>query len=188
MKTRCEWAQDPQFHAYHDDEWGVPVHVDIKHFEFLILEGAQAGLSWLTILKRREGYRKAFAGFNPEMVAEFTNDDIERLMQDQGIIRNQLKIRSAINNAQHFLEVQKEWGSFDKYLWHFVEDQPIVNQRGSTSQVPAVTEESKAISRELKKRGFTFVGPTIVYAYMQAVGLINDHEVSCFRYKELTKT
>jgi DNA-3-methyladenine glycosylase I len=187
MITRCQWAQDPQFHSYHDEEWGVPVHDDRKHFEFLILEGAQAGLSWATILKRREGYRTAFAGFDPKKVAKFADDDIERLMQDEGIIRNQLKVRSAINNARHFLEVQNECGSFDAYLWHFVGNQPIVNQWESMTQIPAVTEESEEISRDLKKRGFTFVGPTIMYAHMQAVGLVNDHEVTCFRYKELTK-
>lgn len=188
MITRCQWAQDLQFHAYHDGEWGVPVHDDRKHFEFLILEGAQAGLSWATILKRREGYRAAFAGFDPIKVAKFTDDDIERLMQDQGIIRNQLKIQSAINNAGCFLEVKEEWGSFDEYLWHFVGGQPIVNRWESMSQIPAVSEESETISKDLKRQGFTFVGPTIVYALMQAVGLVNDHEVTCFRYKELTKT
>jgi DNA-3-methyladenine glycosylase I len=166
----------------------VPAHDDRKHFEFLILEGAQAGLSWATILKRREGYRTAFAGFDPKKVAKYADVDTERLMQDHGIIRNQLKIRSAINNARRFLEVQNEWGSFDKYLWHFVGDQPIVKQWESMSQIPAMTEESEAISRDLKKRGFTFVGPTIIYAHMQAVGLVNDHEITCFRYKELTKT
>lgn len=187
MIARCQWAQNSQFHAYHDEEWGVPVHDDQKHFEFLILEGAQAGLSWATILKRREGYRAAFAGFDPKKVAKFTEKDFERLMGNPGIIRNQLKIRSAINNARRFLEVQREWGSFDHYLWHFVGDQPIVNQWKSMSQIPAVSEESESISRDLKKRGFTFVGPTIVYAHMQAVGLVNDHEINCFRYMELTK-
>jgi len=165
----------------------VPVHDDRKHFEFLILEGAQAGLSWATILKRREGYRTAFAGFDPKKVAKYADVDSEKLMQDQGIIRNQLKIRSAINNARRFLEVQNEWGNFDAYLWHFVGNQPIINQWESMSQIPAVTEESEAISRDLKKRGFTFVGPTIIYAHMQAVGLVNDHEITCFRYKELTE-
>jgi len=165
----------------------VPVHDDQKHLEFLILEGAQAGLSWATILKRREGYRAAFAGFDPKKVAKFTEKDFERLMGNPGIIRNQLKIRSAINNARRFLEVQREWGSFDHYLWYFVGDQPIVNRWESMSQIPAVSEESETISRDLKKRGFTFVGPTIVYAHMQAVGLVNDHEINCFRYMELTK-
>ncbi len=163
----------------------MPVHDDRKHFEFLILEGAQAGLSWATILKRRAGYRAAFAAFDPKKVAKFIEEDVERLMQDQGIIRNQLKIRSAINNARRFLDVQQEWGSFDEYLWHFVWDQPIVKQWESMSQIPAMTDESEAISRDLKKRGFTFVGPTIIYAHMQAVGLVNDHEITCFRYKEL---
>lgn len=165
----------------------MPVHDDQKHLEFLILEGAQAGLSWATILKRREGYRAAFAGFDPKKVAKFTEKDFERLMGNPGIIRNQLKIRSAINNARRFLEVQREWGSFDHYLWYFVGDQPIVNRWESMSQIPAVSEESETISRDLKKRGFTFVGPTIVYAHMQAVGLVNDHEINCFRYMELTK-
>jgi DNA-3-methyladenine glycosylase I len=186
MITRCQWAQNPQFHAYHDEEWGAPVHDDQKHFEILILECAQAGLSWATILKRREGYRAAFAEFEPKKVAEFTDDDIERLMQDPGIIRNQLKIRSAINNARRFLEVQQEWGSFDHYVWHFIGDQPIVNRWETMSQIPAETQESETISRDLKKRGFTFVGPTIVYAFMQAVGLVNDHEVTCFRYFEIS--
>jgi DNA-3-methyladenine glycosylase I len=187
MKARCDWAQDPLFHPYHDEEWGVPVHDDRKHFEFLILEEAQAGLSWATILKRREGYRAAFAEFEPKKVAEFTDDDIERLMQDPGIIRNQLKIRSAINNAQRFIEVQKEWGSFDAYLWQFVGNIPLVNAWRKMSDVPAVTQESETVSKDLKKRGFTFVGPTIMYAHMQAVGLVNDHQVNCFRYQELTR-
>lgn len=170
---------------YHDKEWGVPVHSDRKHFEFLVLEGAQAGLSWSTILKRREGYRKAFANFDPKKVAKFTKRDVNRLLKDPGIIRNKLKVTSAINNAQRFLEIQQEFGSFDKYIWQFVGGQPIKNKWTKMSQLPAVTEESKALSRDLKKRGFTFVGPTIIYAHMQAVGMVNDHVVGCFRYKEV---
>jgi DNA-3-methyladenine glycosylase I len=185
MTIRCQWAQDPQFHQYHDEEWGVPVHDDRKHFEFLILEGAQAGLSWATILKRRAGYRKAFANFDPRKVAGFTDVDIEKLMEDEGIIRNRLKIRSTVNNAQRFLEVQQEYGSFDKYLWDFVGDEPVINRWENDQQIPASTEASEMISKDLKKKGFTFVGPTIVYAHMQAVGLVNDHQVSCFRYQQI---
>ena len=185
MKIRCQWAQDAQFHQYHDTEWGVPVHDDRKHFEFLILEGAQAGLSWATILKRRQGYRQAFANFDPEKVAKFTDEDFDRLMQNPKIIRNKLKIRSAINNAIRFLEVQKEFMCFDNYIWQFVGNKPIINSWEHMSQIPVVTEESEVLSKDLKKRGFTFVGPTIIYAHMQATGMVNDHEISCFRYKEL---
>ena len=185
MKTRCQWAQDPQFHTYHDNEWGVPVHNDQKHFEFLVLEGAQAGLSWATILKRRAGYRRAFADFIPEKVARYSEADFERLLQNTDIIRNKLKIRSAINNAQRFLEVQKEFGSFDTYIWQFVDSKPIINGWEQMSQIPAVSQESELLSKGLKERGFTFVGPTIIYAHMQAVGMVNDHEVSCFRYREV---
>ncbi len=185
MSDRCQWAQDPQFHDYHDTEWGVPVHEDRKHFEFLILEGAQAGLSWATILKRRAAYRQAFADFDPEIVARFSDADYERLMQDPGIIRNKLKIRSAINNAQRFLEVQREFGSFDAYIWQFVDNQAIMNAWERMDQIPAVTQESEQLSKDLKARGFTFVGPTIIYAHMQATGLVNDHEVACFRYREV---
>lgn len=185
MKTRCQWAQDPQFHAYHDNEWGVPVHDDRKHFEFLVLEGAQAGLSWATILKRRAGYRRAFADFIPEKVARFSEADYERLLQNTDIIRNKLKIRSAINNAQRYLEVQKEFGSFDAYIWQFVGGKPIINEWEQTSQIPAVSRESELLSKDLKNRGFTFVGPTIIYAHMQAVGMVNDHEITCFRYQEV---
>jgi DNA-3-methyladenine glycosylase I len=185
MKTRCQWADDAQFHQYHDAEWGVPVHDDRLHFEFLVLEGAQAGLSWATILKRRQGYRQAFADFDPEKVAQFTDEDFERLMQNADIIRNKLKIRSAINNAKRFLEVQMEFGSFDTYIWQFVGNKPIINGWEQMNQIPAVSEESEMLSKDLKKRGFTFVGPTIIYAHMQAVGMVNDHEISCFRYKEV---
>jgi DNA-3-methyladenine glycosylase I len=163
----------------------VPVHNDQKHFEFLVLEGAQAGLSWATILKRRAGYRRAFADFIPEKVARYSEADFERLLQNTDIIRNKLKIRSAINNAQRFLEVQKEFGSFDTYIWQFVDNKPIINGWEQMSQIPAVSQESELLSKGLKERGFTFVGPTIIYAHMQAVGMVNDHEVSCFRYREV---
>ncbi|MGV8027050.1 MAG: DNA-3-methyladenine glycosylase I [Anaerolineaceae bacterium] len=187
MKKRCQWAQDAQFHQYHDMEWGVPVHDDRKHFEFLVLEGAQAGLSWATILKRRQGYREAFANFDPEKVAKFTDEDFARLIQDSDIIRNKLKICSTINNAKRFLEVQKEFGSFDIYVWQFVGKRPIINRWEQMKQIPSATQESEALSKDLKKRGFTFIGPTIMYAHMQAVGMVNDHEVSCFRYKEVQR-
>ena len=170
---------------YHDEEWGVPEHDDTVLFEFLILEGAQAGLSWATILKRRPGYRKAFANFHPEKVAQFSDDDFNRLVQNPEIIRNKLKIRSAINNARRFLEVQEEFGRFDSYIWQFIGNSPIINTWEQMSQIPAVTKESETLSKDLKKRGFTFVGPTIIYAHMQAVGMVNDHVVSCFRYEEL---
>ena len=152
MKTRCEWAQDPQFHQYHDKEWGVPVHDDRTHFEFLLLEGAQAGLSWATILKRRSGYKQAFVDFDPEKIAQFTDEDFDRLIQDAGIIRNKLKIRSAINNANRFLEVQQEFGSFDAYIWQFVGNKPIINTWEQMSQIPAVTKQSETLSKDLKKR------------------------------------
>jgi DNA-3-methyladenine glycosylase I len=185
MKRRCQWAEDPQFHQYHDEEWGVPIHDDRTHFEFLVLEGAQAGLSWAIILKRRMGYKKAFLNFDPEKVARFTDEDFDRLIQNSEIIRNKLKIRSAIHNAKRFLDLQKEYGSFDRYIWQFVGNTPKINTWEHMSQIPAVTKESEALSRDLKKRGFTFVGPTIMYAHMQAVGMVNDHEMSCFRYREV---
>ncbi len=185
MKVRCAWAQDPRFHAYHDEEWGVPVHDDRKHFEFLLLEGAQAGLSWATILNRREGYRNAFEEFDPRRVALFDEDRLMQLMQDCTIIRNKLKINSAVNNARRFLEIQREFGSFDKFIWSFVGNKPIQNHWQSVSQIPTKTDASERISKELKARGFTFVGPTIIYALMQAVGLVNDHETGCFRYEEV---
>jgi len=185
-RTRCPWAgTDPLYVKYHDEEWGVPVHSDRIHFEFLILEGAQAGLSWATILKRREGYRGAFSGFDPGLVADYDNEKIEELLKNSGIIKNKRKILSTINNARAFLEVQKEFGSFDSYIWSFVGGNPIVNQWKSLEEVPAYTELSIALSKDLKKRGFSFVGPTITYAHMQAVGLVNDHLVSCFRHKEV---
>lgn len=186
-KTRCQWAegQFDKYIKYHDEEWGVPVHDDQTHFEFLILEGAQAGLSWSTILKRREGYRDSFANFDPEKVAKFDEEKIQELLQFEGIIRNKLKVRSAVTNAQNFLEIQDEFGSFDNYVWQFVDGEPIVNHWKSLKEVPATTKESDALSKDLKKCGFKFVGSTIMYAYMQACGLVNDHTVNCFRYEEL---
>jgi len=187
--ARCPWpafARDPLYLAYHDDEWGKPVHDDRVHFEFLVLEGAQAGLSWSTILHRREGYRKAFAAFDPEKVARFTKAAVGKLLKDTGIIRNRLKIESAIGNAKLFLEVQREFGSFDAYVWRFVDGRPKVNRWRSIRQIPPTSNESDALSKDLKSRGFKFVGSTIVYAHMQATGLVNDHVVSCFRCRELT--
>lgn len=184
---RCAWAnnQFEEYVIYHDEEWGVPVHDDRTLFEFLILEGAQAGLSWATILKRREGYRKGFADFNPEIVAQFDEAKIQELLQFEGIIRNKLKVRGAVTNARLFLEIQKEFGSFDAYVWQFVDGKPIINNWGSKGHVPATTPESDALSKDLKKRGFKFVGSTIMYAYMQACGLVNDHTTDCFRYNEV---
>lgn len=181
---RCKWVQEGNklYEDYHDYEWGVPVHDDRKHFEFLILEGAQAGLSWLTILKRREGYRKAFADFDPKKVAKFDDKKIEELLAYDGIIRNRLKVTSAVTNARHFLEIQEEFGSFDKYIWGFVGGKPIKNSWKSISEVPPQTKESELLSKDLRKRGFRFVGPTVMYAHMQAVGLVNDHTTDCFRY------
>ncbi len=170
---------------YHDREWGVPVHDDRRHFEFLVLDGAQAGLSWSTILRKREGYRRAFAGFDPQAVARFSAARLERLMADPGIVRNRQKIRSAVANAAAFLAVQAEAGSFDAYVWRFVGGETRVNRWRRLDQVPATSAESEAMSRDLKRRGFSFVGPTICYAYMQAAGLVNDHLTGCFRYREL---
>ena len=186
-KHRCSWCVGTfdDYVKYHDEEWGVPVHDDRKHFEFLILEGAQAGLSWATILKRRAGYRKAFANFDPKNVARFDSNTINELLQDPGIIRNKLKVNGAVTNAQHFLEVQDDFGSFDKYIWSFVGNKPIVNSWKKMSEVPATSKESDALSKDLKKRGFKFVGSTIMYAHMQACGLVNDHTTDCFRYKEV---
>jgi DNA-3-methyladenine glycosylase I len=183
---RCEWCEgDPIYVRYHDKEWGVPVHRDKKLFEFLILEGAQAGLSWLTILKRREGYRKAFADYDASRVVRFTKKKIERLLKDPGIIRNRLKVEAAVSNARAFLEVQEEFGSFDAYSWRFVDGRRIKNRWKKLSELPATSKESDAFSKDLKQRGFKFVGSTIIYAHMQAVGMVNDHLVSCFRYKEV---
>ncbi|MCX6730250.1 MAG: DNA-3-methyladenine glycosylase I [Candidatus Roizmanbacteria bacterium] len=178
---RCQWAENPLFHDYHDKEWGVPIHDDKIHFEFLILEAAQAGLSWATILKRREGYQFAFANFDPKKVALFTEKDVEKLMNNPGIIRNRLKINAAINNARMFLLVQKEFSTFDHYIWGFVKGKTIINKWKKISEIPAISKESEVLSKDLKKRGFTFVDPTIIYAHMQAVGMVNDHEVTCFR-------
>lgn len=184
--VRCPWCgEDPTYVAYHDTEWGVPVHDELRHFEFIVLEGAQAGLSWLTILKRREGYRRAFSGFDPETVARFGEETIAALKQDAGIIRNERKIRSAIGNAQAFLRVQEEFGGFDRYIWRFVDGKPKVNSFATMEEVPAETALSRTISKDLKSRGFSFVGPTIVYAHMQATGLVNDHLLRCFRRREL---
>lgn len=186
---RCAWCEGlyDDYVKYHDEEWGVPVHDDRKHFEFLILEGAQAGLSWSTILKRREGYRKAFSDFDPAIVAQYNEKKYEALLQNSSIIRNRLKIKSAINNAGKFLEVQKEFGSFDNYIWNFSGGKPVINTWEKMSDIPARTELSDRISKDLKKRGFNFVGSTIIYAHLQATGIVNDHELSCFRYKELTR-
>jgi DNA-3-methyladenine glycosylase I len=185
---RCPWCLGfDQYIKYHDEEWGVPVHDDRTHFEFLILEGAQAGLSWATILKKREGYRKNFADFDPVKVARFTEKKIEKILQDPGIIRNRLKVYAAVNNAKRFLEVQKEFGSFDKYIWSFVGGKPIINKWKALGQVAPTTKESDALSKDLIKRGFKFVGSTVIYAHMQACGLVNDHLVDCFRYEPLRK-
>ncbi len=184
MKKRCEWAKDEPNITYHDREWGMPQHNDQKLFEFLILEGAQAGLSWTTILKRRDGYRKAFSNFDALKVSKYTQKHITKLLKDESIIRNKLKINSAINNAKQFLKVQEEFGSFDKYLWGFVEHKPIKNKFKKLSDLPATTEISEKLSQDLKKRGFNFVGPTICYALMQATGMVNDHISNCFLYKK----
>ena len=184
-KPRCPWATTPAMIAYHDTEWGDPQHDDHVLFEFLILEGAQAGLSWSTILAKREAYRKAFSGFDPAKVARFNAEKIKRLMNDPGIVRNRLKIESAVSNAKATVDAQKEFGSFDRYIWQFVGGAPIKNSRRSMKNLPAETEESIAMSKDLKRRGFNFVGPTVCYAFMQAVGMVNDHLVSCFRYLEV---
>ncbi len=185
-KIRCAWClKFDQYIQYHDEEWGVPVHDDQTHFEFLILEGAQAGLSWSTILKKREGYREAFANFDPEKVARFTEARLEKILLDPGIVRNRLKVYATVNNAKRFLEVQKEFGSFDTYIWGFVNNKPIVNKWKSLKEIPATTKESDALSKDLIKRGFKFVGSTVIYAHMQACGLINDHLMDCFRYKQV---
>ena len=187
MKTRCQWSENTfeEYVKYHDEEWGVPVHDDQTHFEFLILESAQAGLSWATILRKRAGYRKAFAEFNVEVVAGYGAEKVEELLQDASIVRNKQKIEATINNAKRFIEVQQEFGSFDKYIWQFVGGSPIQNRWEKTSDVPVTTKESDALSKDLKKRGFKFVGSTTIYALMQAVGLVNDHTIDCFRHREL---
>ncbi len=187
-KNRCAWVgEDPLYIAYHDKEWGVPVFDDHLLFEFLILEGAQAGLSWLTILKKRENYRLAYEGFEPEKVAKFNEAKIKKLLSDPGIIRNRLKVRASVKNAAAYLKVQKEFGSFAKYSWAFVGSKQKINRFKKCSQIPAWTKESEALSKDLKKRGFKFVGPTIIYAHMQAIGMVNDHTTDCFRYKEVTR-
>jgi len=187
-KHRCGWAgTDPSMIEYHDEVWGVPVHDDRKLFEFLTLEGAQAGLSWATILKRRDGYLKAFANFDVEKVARFGKRDVNRLLKDTGIIRNRLKVESTISNAKAFIEVQEEFGSFDSYIWSFVDGTPKQNTWKEMKELPAETEDSQRMSKELKKRGFRFVGPTICYAQMQATGMVNDHVVDCFRHKQVKR-
>jgi DNA-3-methyladenine glycosylase I len=185
-KERCPWGGSNEVYIpYHDNEWGLPVHDDVRHFEFLVLEAAQAGLSWLTILKKREAYRRAYRGFDPVRVARFGARDIERLAADEGIVRNRLKISSSINNAKRFLAVQAERGSFDAWLWSWTGGKPLVNRWTSQSQVPPRSELSDAISKDLKARGFSFVGSTIIYSHLQAVGVVNDHLVSCFRWKQV---
>ncbi|WP_032123066.1 DNA-3-methyladenine glycosylase I [Clostridium amazonitimonense] len=184
--NRCPWCgEDELYVRYHDEEWGTPVHDDKKHFEFLILESAQAGLSWITVLRKREGYRKAYDDFDHIRVAEYDDNKVNELLQNPGIIRNKRKIESSINNAKQFIKVQEEFGSFDNYIWSFVENKTIVNAWEDISQAPAKTELSDKISKDLKARGFKFLGSTIIYAYLQAVGIINDHLTSCFRYKEV---
>ncbi|MFZ2541459.1 MAG: DNA-3-methyladenine glycosylase I [Gallionella sp.] len=185
-KQRCAWpGDDPLYCAYHDEEWGVPLHDDQRLFEFLILEGAQAGLSWITILRKRKNYRVAFDDFDPVRIARYDTSKIESLLQNSGIVRNRLKVESAVINAQNFLGVQDEFGSFDKFIWQFVDGQAKQNRWRSLSEIPASTPESDAMSKELKRRGFKFVGTTICYAHMQATGMVNDHTVDCFRHREL---
>lgn len=188
-RRRCGWAEGafPDYVRYHDEEWGVPVRDDRMQFEFLVLESAQAGLSWATILKRREGYRKAFAGFDPERVSRFRRPRVERLLANPAIIRNRGKVEAAVNNARRFLEVQREFGSFSDYIWGFVGGAPLVNRWRRDDEVPAASEQSVALARDLRARGFRFVGSTILYAHMQATGLVNDHLVSCFRHREVQR-
>jgi len=187
MAIRCDWCKNtfPEYVEYHDKEWGVPIYDDQRQFEFLLLESAQAGLSWSTILKKREGYRKAFAGFDAQQVARFDETKVQQLLNNEEIVRNELKIRSAINNARCFLEIQQEFGSFSDYIWSFVDDKPIQNHWKSLEEVPAQTEISNKLSKDMKKRGLKFIGGTIMYAHMQATGLVNDHLVSCFRHAEI---
>ncbi|SRR6266496_2242465 len=185
--TRCDWVNpdDPLMLHYHDCEWGVPVHDDRRHFEFLVLEAAQAGLSWSTVLRKREGYRRAFSGFDPAEVARYTAKRIEKLLSNPEIIRNRLKIESAVRNAKAFLAIQESYGSFDAYCWRFVDGRPKLNRWMSMREIPATSAESDAFSKDLKQRGFSFVGPTVIYAHMQAVGLVNDHLVACYRHREV---
>ena len=188
QKKRCAWSgTDPLYIAYHDEEWGVPVHDDHVLFEFLVLEGAQAGLSWSTILRKRDAYRRAFDRFDPRKVARYDKRKVTALLADAGIVRNRAKIASAIKNAKAFLDVQAEFGSFDAYQWRFVDGRPIQNRRRAVSDIPARTAQSDAMSKDLKSRGFSFVGSTIVYAHMQAVGMVNDHTVDCFRHREVAE-
>ena len=188
ITKRCTWAgSDPMMIRYHDREWGVPIHKDRKHFEFLILEGAQAGLSWSTVLRKREGYRRAFSRFDPKKVARYTGKQIQKLIRDPAIIRNRMKIESAVRNARALLAIQEEFGSFDAYCWRFVDGRPILNRRKAMREIPATSRESDAFSKDLKGRGFRFVGSTIIYAHMQAVGMVNDHLVDCFRYREIRR-
>ncbi|MEZ4859781.1 MAG: DNA-3-methyladenine glycosylase I [Caldilineaceae bacterium] len=187
-QTRCAWAgADPLYVQYHDEEWGVPLHDDRRLFEMLNLEGAQAGLSWITILRKRENYRAAFDHFDAATIAHYDDAKIAELLQNPGIVRNKLKVNGVVKNARAFLKVQSEFGTFDAYIWRFVNGAPIINHWTSLSEVPAQTAEAQAMSKDLKKRGFTFVGPTICYAFMQAVGMVNDHTVDCFRYPEITR-
>ncbi len=185
-KNRCPWANtDPLYIAYHDEEWGVPLHDDRKLFEFIVLEGAQAGLSWITILRKRENYRHLFDGFDPEKIARYDERKISGLLTDSGIIRNRRKVESAVKNARAFLEIQEKSGSFDRYIWQFTDGKTICNAWQDIAAIPAQTSESEAMSRDMKKRGFSFVGPTICYAFMQATGMVNDHLTGCFRYEEI---
>jgi len=188
MKERCPWpGDDPQMVAYHDEEWGVPLHDNRKLFEFLVLDAFQAGLSWAIVLRKREAFRKAFAGFDPARVARFTSARVEKLLGDPGIVRNRQKVESTVANARAFLAVQEEFGSFDSYIWQFTSGRPKVNRWRSLAQLPSTSAESDAMSRELKRRGFRFTGSTICYAFMQAAGMVNDHLVSCFRYRKLAR-
>lgn len=189
-KKRCGWNafDDPLYRDYHDLEWGVPVRDDRTIFEFLVLESAQAGLSWSTVLHKRENYRKAFAGFDPVKVAAFTPKHVEQLLGNAGIIRNRMKIEAAINNARCFLNIQNEFGTFSKYIWGFVKGKPVINRWKTVKELPVTTPEAEALARDLKKRGFKFLGPTVIYAHMQATGMVNDHTVDCFRYRQVSKT
>ena len=186
-KKRCSWVSidDPLLLQYHDREWGVPVHNDRKHFEVLVLSGVQAGLSWSLVLRKREGYRRAFNKFDPEKVARYSERQIRKLISDPEIIRNRMKIEAAVRNAGAFLKIREEFGTFDTYCWRFVDGRPRLNRWKATRQIPAISPESEAFSKDLKRRGFSFVGPTTIYAYMQAVGMVNDHLVDCFRYREI---
>jgi len=185
MKKRCTWCgSDPLYVKYHDEEWGVPVHDDQKLFEMLILEGAQAGLSWITVLKKRENYRKAFNNFDAVKISKYSDKKVAKLLENPGIIRNRLKVNSTVSNAKAYLKIREEFGNFDKYIWQFVDHRPIVNKFKKLSEIPAKTEISDAMSKDLKKRGFKFVGSTICYAFMQATGMVNDHTIDCYRYKQ----